>query len=223
MLKLNKNCTNDKGGKPSLFCAKFNSVYYLLLSLHFQQGDFVKKTFLGFSLTTNNKIYLILSLVFLGIVTRVIPHLPNSTALLFSSLMFGYLVSRSFALLLTLFISISSDVLISFIYGYPVFGYWSWFTYSGFLVTAFMGSCLNSITFRNSTISLLSASLLFWVWTNLGVWLVAGLYSKTISGLIACYIAALPFLKNQLMGDLVCLGALGLVSIQPFAKKFIRA
>ena len=42
----------------------------------------------------------------------------------------------------------------------------------------------------------------FWVWTNLGVYLHSGLYIKTITGFIACYSAALPFLQKALIGDL---------------------
>ncbi len=40
----------------------------------------------------------------------------------------------------------------------------------------------------------------FWIWTNLGVWLLATIYPLNIQGLSACYIAAIPFLMNSLIG-----------------------
>lgn len=49
------------------------------------------------------------------------------------------------------------------------------------------------------------ASLWFYVWTNFGVWLLDswGMYPKTFVGLIVCYINGLPFLRNQLGGNLL--------------------
>ena len=46
-----------------------------------------------------------------------------------------------------------------------------------------------------------ASSLLFFAVTNFGVWAVQDLYPKTAVGLGACYIAALPFLQNTLLGD----------------------
>lgn len=179
----------------------------------------MQKTFFGTNLTNKNKLWLIVSLLTLGILSRIIPHLPNSTAMLFSILTLGFVLPRSFALLLTLVIALSSDFLISLVYGYPFLGYWSLFTYSGFLGIAVIGSLLNKITFKNSILFLLSSSFLFWVWTNFGVWLVSGMYSKTIAGFIVCYIAALPFLSNQFIGDIFCLLALGLISLKLSTQK----
>jgi hypothetical protein len=52
------------------------------------------------------------------------------------------------------------------------------------------------------------ASFGFWLWTNLGVWLLSGLYPKTTAGFFECYIAALPFLRNGLLGDIVWITAI---------------
>jgi hypothetical protein len=46
------------------------------------------------------------------------------------------------------------------------------------------------------------ASLVFYLVTNLGVWLTGTWYPHTISGLISCYVAAIPFAKWTLIGDL---------------------
>jgi hypothetical protein len=49
----------------------------------------------------------------------------------------------------------------------------------------------------------LAGSLLFFVLTNLGVWAMGSLYPKTWEGLVACYVAAIPFFQNTLLGDAV--------------------
>jgi hypothetical protein len=50
--------------------------------------------------------------------------------------------------------------------------------------------------------ALLSA-LVFFIVTNFGVWAFDSLYPKTFPGLIACYVSAIPFFRNTLLGDLM--------------------
>jgi len=47
----------------------------------------------------------------------------------------------------------------------------------------------------------LTSSVLFFVLTNFGVWLVSDLYPRTAAGLVGCYIAAIPFFRNTLAGN----------------------
>lgn len=46
-------------------------------------------------------------------------------------------------------------------------------------------------------------SLWFFAWTNFGVWLMDGMYPATLDGLLASYVAGLPFLRTMLLGNLV--------------------
>ncbi|MBU0708432.1 hypothetical protein KJ596_01620 [Patescibacteria group bacterium] len=46
------------------------------------------------------------------------------------------------------------------------------------------------------------SSLFFYIWTNFGVWY-QGWYEPTFKGLIKCYLMGLPFLKYNLIGNLV--------------------
>jgi hypothetical protein len=48
----------------------------------------------------------------------------------------------------------------------------------------------------------LSCSLIFYLSTNFAVWAFSSLYSHDMAGLAQCYIAALPFLKHTVAGDL---------------------
>jgi hypothetical protein len=47
-----------------------------------------------------------------------------------------------------------------------------------------------------------AGSVLFYVLTNFGTWLTTGMYPRTLEGLAACYVAAIPFFQNTLAGDL---------------------
>ncbi|MBM3818918.1 MAG: hypothetical protein FJW14_07875 [Acidimicrobiia bacterium] len=44
--------------------------------------------------------------------------------------------------------------------------------------------------------------MLFYVVTNFAVWASTTLYPLTWAGLVTCYIAALPFFRNSLLGDM---------------------
>ena len=47
----------------------------------------------------------------------------------------------------------------------------------------------------------LAGSLVFFGVSNFGVWLFQSMYPKSLEGLAACYIAAIPFFRNSLLGD----------------------
>jgi hypothetical protein len=55
--------------------------------------------------------------------------------------------------------------------------------------------------------------LFFYAWTNFGVWHVGRMYPHTIDGLIASYIAGIPFLKNQLMSTLMFVPSVSAIGI----------
>lgn len=142
-------------------------------------------------------------LLLVGFVSRVLPHTPNATAIIFASLALGAYQPRTKALLVALGMWISTDCALALINHHAVFGSWSFFTYSGALGVVFLGSSMKARTYTYSLAYLFLASFLFWTWTNFGVWLFSGMYEKTFHGLSGCYTAALPFLRNQWWGDLV--------------------
>jgi len=47
------------------------------------------------------------------------------------------------------------------------------------------------------------SSLFFYLYTNFGWWLLANMYPHTWQGLIHCYMMGLPFLKTNLIGNLL--------------------
>lgn len=145
----------------------------------------------------------ILGFIFLGMMSRLLPHPPNFTALnaiaLFSICSLGNLGISLFTVFATMLLN---DL---------VFGFHSsmCFVYLSFGLIVLMGYGLKSKRSLIRTSFLLAlSSLLFFIITNFGIWLVGSMYPKTIIGLELCYLAALPFLANNLMGTLLYGGML---------------
>lgn len=141
-------------------------------------------------------------LLTIGIFGRLIFHVPNVTPITGLSLFVGATLSRGMAILVVFVAMFVSDLCLSFIFGYPVIGYFSLFTYSGFAMIVLVSSKLrySQITFP---FYVLTMSCGYWVWTNFGVWLTGNLYPKTLAGFGLCYYMALPFLRNAIVGDLI--------------------
>lgn len=139
-----------------------------------------------------------------GILGRLIPHPPNMTPMTSIALFGGSQLSRRAAFLATFAMLVVSDVLLSLAKGYPMVGLWSLFTYSGFAMIILAGHFLRSSLSAGRTLGfLLGSSVGFWLWTNLGIF-VGGehTYGGGMQGLVNCYVAAIPFLGNALVGDL---------------------
>ncbi|MFA6475069.1 MAG: DUF6580 family putative transport protein [Patescibacteria group bacterium] len=56
-------------------------------------------------------------------------------------------------------------------------------------------------------------TLFFYLWTNFGVWQLSGMYAHTSAGLMLSYINGLPFLRNQLLGNLFLVPVLSVISL----------
>jgi hypothetical protein len=150
-----------------------------------------------------NKFRLISLYIAFGVLAKILPHPSCITPLNNFYLHAGSKLTKSMIILVTLLSTCFADIILSYFYNYPIFGLWSLFTYSGFLFVAFLGSKISKKSSCGKLIGLLiSASFIFWLWTNFGAWLFIPSYSKNLSGLITCYISALPFLENALLGDL---------------------
>lgn len=75
--------------------------------------------------------------------------------------------------------------------------------YIGFAVIVCLGFTLRHNThFLPVALVTLIGSTLFFIISNVGVWLTGGLYPITDQGLIECFTAAIPFFGNSLAGDL---------------------
>ena len=155
-------------------------------------------------------------LVLLAAFSRLLPHPPNFSPIgamaLFGS---AYFSKKYFALALPVLAMWLSDLVInnvvyaqyfeSFTFFYQGF-YW---TYGAFIVIGVIGFyVLEKVHFKSVLLSALIATVVFFAISNFGVWASGTMYPKTLSGLIACYTAGIPFLKNTFLGDLVYTGVL---------------
>ena len=146
---------------------------------------------------------LVLLYIIVGVVGRLIPHPANFTPVTNLCLFSGSKLRKRYALPLMFVLLALSDMLLAHFKGYPVFSSWTFFSYTGFAAMILFSSTLsNNPSTKKLLGCVLSFTVLFWLWTNFGVWLM-GYYSHTLAGLGACYIAALPFLRNALVGNLV--------------------
>ncbi len=129
---------------------------------------------------------------------RLVPHPWNLTPITAMALFAGaHFSNRRTAYVLPIAaILISNLVLGGFYATLP-------FVLGAFALNVFIGTRLRG---HHDVLSIGGAavvsSLLFFLITNLGHWLVATDYSKNIAGLAACFAAAVPFFRNELFGDL---------------------
>jgi hypothetical protein len=106
------------------------------------------------------------------------------------------------AFLLPLSILFVSDVLLEIVHGNGFYADMP-FVYASFALVVALGFLLRGREQRQTImVASLVSSLLFFFITNLGFWLTHDMYPKTGSGLVSCYVSAIPFFRGTVMGDL---------------------
>lgn len=153
----------------------------------------------------------LVSLILAAAATRIIPHPWNFTAVGAMCLFGGaYFERRWAAVVVPLAALVLSDVVLAAtLYGFTGFTVIS-VSHLLFALTACLGMTLQGrVTFGRVTLAALSASALFFVLSNFAAWL-SGYegYPYTPAGLLACYVAAIPFAQNMLLANLFYCGVL---------------
>jgi hypothetical protein len=128
---------------------------------------------------------------------RLVPHPPNFSPIAAMALFSGaYVGRRGLAFVAPLAALLLSDAVLGFYRGMS-------FVYGSMMLVVVIGWWLSS---RRTPLRIggaaVASSVLFYVLTNFGMWLFSGFYPRTLAGLEACYIAAIPFFQNTLAGDL---------------------
>ncbi|MDP3981308.1 MAG: hypothetical protein Q8Q33_07850 [Chlamydiota bacterium] len=145
-----------------------------------------------------SRFWVILLMIVFAAGSRLVSHPPNFTPLTAMALFAGaYLLDNRFAFLVPMAAMFLSDLILGF-HAHMVF------VYGSFVIMIWMGTYLRTkrSVLRVGAIAI-SGSILFFIITNFGVGAVGSLYPKTIDGFIQCYLAAIPFFRNMLGGDLV--------------------
>lgn len=136
-------------------------------------------------------------LIALGVVARLIPHPWNFTPVGALGLFAGANCNPRVAWLVPLFALVLGDIVLGF-YS-PII---MLFVYLGFLAAPVIGRLM--IAGRRSVPriggAVVVSTSVFFVISNFGVWL-GPYYPLTFSGLVECYIQAIPFYGATLVGD----------------------
>jgi hypothetical protein len=134
---------------------------------------------------------------------RLVPHPPNFAPITAMALFSGaYLGRRPLAFAAPLGAMVLSDAIIGFHSGVP-------FVYASVAAIVLLGwLALSRVTVLRLSGAAIASSALFFLVTNFGTWLLSGMYPLTTSGLVACYVAAIPFFQNTVAGDLFYAGVL---------------
>ena len=143
---------------------------------------------------------LVAFLIALDVAARLLPHMPNFAPVAASALFAGTVLRhKALAPLVPLMALAISDAAIGFD-GWRL----TLLTYAASTIPAF--APILSPRLRKPGMFapvMVACSLIFFAITNLGVWAFSGMYPPTADGLVACYVAALPFLQHTVIGDLL--------------------
>ena len=135
---------------------------------------------------------IVLLLIILGVITRLIPHPPNFTPILSIALLSSLYFKNKFSIVLPLSIMFLSDIFIGGHLATP-------WVYSSIILIYLIGlKFIKNNSFKYILIYSFLSSIVFFIITNLGVWIIG--YPLNTTGLITCFIAAIPFYKNTLFG-----------------------
>lgn len=139
-----------------------------------------------------------IGMVVLGACARLAPHPWNFTPIIAIGLFAGsHGKNTSTSVLATLLALVLSDAVLGF---YPGF----WYVYGAALIPVLIGRLIRTRTDSGAiAVAAFGSSLSFFMITNFMVWVTDHLYPHTMAGLSACYLAGIPFYRNQLLGDAV--------------------
>lgn len=132
----------------------------------------------------------VFGLVVVALLTRLLPHPPNFAPITSIALFTGFhFVNKRLALFIPLICMFLTDLILGVHSLMPII-------YLSFVMISMIGLKAKSLSLG----TVLSASSLFFIVSNLGVWYFY--YPLTWAGLSSCFILAIPFFINALMGDL---------------------
>ncbi len=165
---------------------------------------------------SNSNFWVITLMICVAAFIRLLPHPPNFSPIAAMALFGGaYFNKKAFAFAIPLLAILLTDAIIGF---YP----FAFMVYASFAIIVLLGIVmLKKVNTRNVVLASLTASVSFFVITNFGVWALGTLYPKTAAGLLECYIAAIPFFHNSLLGDLLFSGLM--FGVYEFVKNKVPA
>jgi hypothetical protein len=133
----------------------------------------------------------------LAVASRLLPHPLNFTPMTAIALFGGVYLNRKVGVIIPLAALLISDYFLGFYDMMP-------WVYGSFLAAGVLGMAISR---RKSVATVagatLASSILFFIVTNFGMWAAYSMYTHDWAGLAECYIAAIPFFRNSLAGDVI--------------------
>ena len=153
-------------------------------------------------------------IILIMVLSRLIPHPPNFTPIISMAMMSGYFFKNfNLSVLILAFTILLSDLFLGF-HNNMIFVYMPLF-----IIVSFCFKISTKINYKNLFFLGVGSSLIFFLISNFGVWLLGNMYENNINGLINCYILAIPFFKNTLLSTFIfSYGAYGANFL--YSKKF---
>jgi len=147
--------------------------------------------------TNHSRLVALLTAIVVAAALRLVPHPPNFTPIGAMALFSGaYLGRKALAFAAPLGALLLSDLVLGFYHGQAT-------VYFSVALIVMLGMvALSRVSPLRVAGAAVLSSVLFFLITNLGMWLFSGFYPRTMLGLEACYVAAIPFFQNTIAGDL---------------------
>jgi hypothetical protein len=146
-------------------------------------------------------IILMISVLLLIAISRVLQNhfqvLPNFSPMMAIAIFSGAFISDKRLAIAAFFVPMFvSDIFIGFHTSMLA-------VYGCFLITLGIGILMQKkITPFRIFMAAVGSSIVFFVVTNFSSWMFEAMYPRTFSGIIECYIAAIPFYRNTLLSNL---------------------
>lgn len=138
-----------------------------------------------------------IALIVLAVLSRFISIAPNFSPIISLALFSGaYLSNRKLAYLVPIAAMLISDAFLGF--HYDMFA-----VYGSFALIIYLGSKIKKVNVKSVLINSIAGAVLFFVVTNLSVWITSGMYSHDLRGLLTCYEMAIPFFRNTISSTLL--------------------
>lgn len=148
-------------------------------------------------------------LTILGAFLRLLPHPPNFAPAGSVSLFAGSRLGGWQAYLVPVVLMAVTDPLRVMLFhpSHPPFSSATPFIYGSLLLGVWIGKrWLKNPSVTRIALAASAVSVQFFLITNTAEWLLSGTYPYTAAGLLACYVAAIPFFGNTLASDLLYSG-----------------
>lgn len=148
-------------------------------------------------------------LIILGLSSRLLPHPANFAPISAIAIFAALYLPKKYSLVIPLVAMFISDIFIGF-YSLPIMIS----VYASFIIMSLIGLLVRKNNHTSPAgkkiLNILSGTLIgsisFFLITNFAVWMFGTMYIHNFSGLLDSYIAAIPFFRNSLLGDLFYCG-----------------